>query len=115
MISKLNDENFRIMCARHYDSVDICSFNEDIARVYMVKKMVKKYISSSEINERLVLNHIIILFNVFENFALDILYYIFDKDDYKYINSFLLFLDRLPEDKYVSGIDIIITKKLEKI
>lgn len=111
----LTDENFRILCAKHYDSIDICSFNEDITRIYMVRKMIKRYISSGEINERLILNHLIILFNVFDDFTIKIVYYIFKKEEYKYINAFLLFLNRLPESQFETGVDIYITKKLEQI
>ncbi len=111
----LNDENFKLACAKNYDSIDIYSFNEDISRIYMVRKLIRKFISSGDINEKLVLNHIIILYNGFGEFTLDILYYVFTEDEYKFINSFLIFLNRLPEDRYMYGIDLIISKKLEQI
>jgi len=115
MIVTLNEKNFKIHCARNYDSVDICAFNEDLARIYMVRKLIRKYIATSEINERLVLNHVIILSNVFGNFSNNIFYYIFDASEYKYINSFLLFLRRLPDDKFLFGVDLPLTKKLEQL
>lgn len=112
---QIDETNFKLLCARNYDSVDINSFNEDISRIYRVRKLIRKYISSSEINERLLLNHIIILFNGFGNFTINILYYIFEENEYKYINSFLLFLNRLPDDKFVTGIDLTLTKRLEQL
>jgi hypothetical protein len=111
----LTEENFKLACAKYYDSIDIYSFNEDIARIHMVRKLIRKFISTGDINEKLVLNHIIILYNGFGEFTLNILYFIFTKEEYKYINSFLIFLNRLPDDRFVYGIDITLSKKLEQI
>jgi hypothetical protein len=112
---QINETNFKMLCAKNYDSVDINSFNEDISRIYRVRKLIRKYIENDDINERLLLNHIIILFNGFGDFTINILYYIFDKNEYKYINSFLLFLNRLPDDKFVTGIDLILSTRLGKL
>lgn len=111
----LNEKNYKILCAKNYQSLDIDSFREDLARVNKIKKILYKYAECGTINERLLLNHIIILYNMFGNFATDILYFSIDVELYTILNTFILFLDRLPDDKYMYGFDFEIGKLLEII
>jgi hypothetical protein len=103
------------VCAKYYDSLDVDSFNEDISRMYMLKKLFNRYVSSGELNEKLVLNHIIILFNMFGVNTIEFLYFVLMENQYPILNSFLIYLDRLPEEYYIYGVNVPITQLLEKL
>ena len=68
MHDKLTDDNFLIYCAKHYDNPQCHSteeFIEDLKRIKYIKKLITKYIESDELRERLIMNHLIVLNNVF--------------------------------------------------
>lgn len=101
MISEvLTDENFVIYAAQHYDNPgcsDTQEFYEDIKRFKYVKKLFKRYVDTGDLKERLILNHIIILYNVFGIPATTRL--LFQKLDgyHKYLKPFLVLLNYMPE------------------
>jgi hypothetical protein len=73
MLEILTDENFILYAAKHYDNTQCHSFDEfmdDIKRIKYIKKLVTRYLETGDLKERLILNHIIILHNVFEKTAL---------------------------------------------
>jgi hypothetical protein len=96
----LTDSNYLLYCARHYDNpqcYDIEEFYEDLRRIKYIKKLVTRYIITGELKERLILNHLIILNNVFPPPHLaKILFLKLDKQ-MKYIKPFLLYMGLLPE------------------
>lgn len=96
----LNNDNFLIYCAKHYNSktiVDDKEFLQDINRIKYIKKLLTRYILHKDLKERLILNHIIILNNIFGPFhSVRILYCKFEKE-FKYIKPFLIMLNILPE------------------
>jgi hypothetical protein len=100
------DENFRILCMQHFDSVDLSNFTKELERSLLIKKAIKKYYTSGFINLRLLLNHHIILFNYFGSFGTVILFRVIPKNHCSLLNTILIFLDRLPETLYNSNIQI---------
>lgn len=96
----LNDKNFLIYCASHYDNARYVStedFLEDLNRIKYIKKLITRYIEYGELKERLILNHIIILNNCFgAEVCCKILYFKL-KPQMKYIKPFLVLLNILPE------------------
>ena len=66
---QLNDNNFSLFAAKYYNNpncTDILEFHDDLNRIKYVKRLLKGYAESGELKERLVLNHLITLLNVFE-------------------------------------------------
>jgi len=66
---QLNDNNFSLFAAKYYNNpncTDILEFHDDLNRIKYVKRLLKIYKESGELKERLVLNHLITLYNVFE-------------------------------------------------
>jgi len=64
----LTDKNFLLYCARHYDNPACISteeFIEDIRRIKYIKKLLTRYVETGELKERLILNHLIVLNNIF--------------------------------------------------
>lgn len=96
----LNDANFLIYCAKHYDNPQCHSteeFIEDMKRIKYIKKLLTRYIESGELKERLILNHLIILSNVFPPPHLSRILYLKMKSQFGYIKPFLILLNVLPE------------------
>ena len=125
----LHDGNFLIYAAKHYDRPHILQqeFEDDLRRIKYVKRLLRKYRQSGDCKERLILNHIIILSNVFGvEPTVNMLFFKVDKEDYPVLKTFLLFLNYLPHrltvsfDKYYVKqeditVDIEIAKRLREI
>lgn len=125
----LNNDNYVIYCATHYDS-KFCSstkdFLEDLNRIRYIKKLITRYLKSGDLKERLILNHIIILNNVFgPEVTVRILYFKLHKY-FKQVKPFLILLNILPDKIYNIGeqniintdeieMDTIIIEALRKI
>jgi hypothetical protein len=79
-------------------------FEGDLKRLKYIKRLIKKYKKSDDLKERLILNHIIVLSNVFGTEAcVRMLFFRASKDEYSILKSFLLFLNYMP--KIVKGIN----------
>lgn len=73
-------------------------FESDIRRTKYIKKLIRKYNITNELKERLILNHIILLSNVFgPEPTTRILFFKFDVDDYGILKTFLLYLNMMPD------------------
>jgi hypothetical protein len=109
--SILNNDNFILFCASNYDNYQFRSteeFLEDLNRIKYIKKLITRYIEKGELKERLILNHIIILNNVFGPDVLCKILYLKLKPQMKYIKPFLILLNILPEKIYNVGNEQII-------
>jgi hypothetical protein len=105
MIEDLNDENFMIYAMKCYDSPNciMSEFEEDLKRIKYIKRLIKRYKTTGELKERLILNHIIILSNVFgTRNAVRMLFFKLDEQDYQILKTFLMFLDYMPD--YITGV-----------
>ena len=95
----LNDGNFLIYAAKYYDRPHILQseFEDDLKRIKYVKRLLRKYRQTGEFKERLVLNHIIILSNVFGvEPTVNMLFFKVDQEDYPLLKTILIFLNYLP-------------------
>ena len=98
--NELNKDNFLLFAIRHYISPTSSTqeeFEEDLKRFKYVKRWLKKYHDSGVINNHLLLNHMIVIFNCWGDAALPMLFYKLDKSYWSYLKSFLIFLGRIPE------------------
>ena len=105
MIDNLTDENFMLYAMKCYDSPNciMSEFEEDLKRIKYVKRLIKRYKTTGELKERLILNHIIILSNVFgTRNAVRMLFFKLDEQDYQILKTFLMFLQYMPD--YITGI-----------
>ena len=100
MIDDLNDETFMIYAIKAYDKPNcvMSEFYEDLKRINYVKRLFIKYHKSKEIKERLIINHLIVLYNVFgATAATRILFYKIDQKYYSILKTFLIFLNYMPK------------------
>lgn len=72
-------------------------FEADLKRIRYIKRLLKRYKNTGELKVHLILNHLIILFNVFDDATVPLLFYHLEEELWPAIKSFLVFLNRLPE------------------
>ena len=101
MISeKLNEGNFLVYAMHHYDNPQchsIAEFEEDIKKFLYLKKLLSRYKNNGELRERLILNHIIVLYNIFGDAATRMLFHKIEESCWDALITFLVYLDRMPE------------------
>lgn len=123
MFDDLNENNFLIYAMKCYNTPNciISEFEGDLKRLKYIKRLIKKYKATGDLKERLILNHIIVLSNVFgTEAAVRMLFYKFDKNDYHILKTFLLFLSYMPrivigiKGKNIVSSDITIDLKIAK-
>lgn len=103
MFENLSDENFLLYAIKCYSSPNaiMSEFEEDLNRIQYIKRLITKYRDSGEFKGRLILNHIVVLYNVFGvDGATKILFFKLDERDYEIIKPFLVFLNYMPEVVY---------------
>tara|TARA_R110002050_G_scaffold119066_2_gene236819 strand:+ start:334 stop:705 length:372 start_codon:yes stop_codon:yes gene_type:complete len=117
---ELNKDNFVFFAIRNYDNPTSSTsddFDEDMNRFKYVKRWLKKYHETGNMNTHLLLNHIIIIFNCWHDAAVPMLYYKIDPKYWSSLTSFLVYLQRLPEypETDVHGIipDLEIVRQLQ--
>lgn len=101
---KLTEQNFIMFAMKNYlnpQCLDMSEFYDDIKRIKYIKRLLGRYTSSGQIKERLVLNHIIILYNVFGvQAATKMLFFKIDKKFWPQLKTFLVYLNYMPEVLY---------------
>lgn len=106
MFDNLTDDNLLIYAMKCYNSPNciISEFEDDYKRLKYIKRLIKKYKLTRDLRERLILNHIIVLSNVFGTEAtVRMLFFKIDEEDYPILKPFLIFLNYMPNK--VIGID----------
>jgi len=110
---KLDDDNFVMYAIQHYDNPQcrgLDEFYEDISRVVYLRRLFKKYLVSGVLKERLILNHLITIYNIFGMEASTrILFMKLDKDQYSVLKTFLVYLQYIKVDHSYTewGLDMI--------
>lgn len=97
---ELNESNYMLFAIKFYDnpqSVTKEDFDNDLKRIRYIKRLLKRYKETGELKVHLILNHLIILFNVFNDATVPLLFYNLERDLWPSIKSFIIFLNRLPE------------------
>jgi hypothetical protein len=114
MIDDLNDDNFMIYAVKCYDAPHciVSEFESDIKRTKYLKRLFRRYKITKSLKERLILNHIILLNNVFgPEHTARILFYKIDERDYDILKTFLSYLNIVPEMIYgIRGKNISVTE-----
>lgn len=111
MFDDLNEDNFMMYAVKAYQSPNciMSEFEGDLKRTKYLKRLFRRYKTTKELKERLILNHLVLLYNVFGAEATArILFYRIDEKDYDVLKTFLIYLNLLPTVvRGVKGKDII--------
>ena len=106
MFDDLTEKNFLLYAAKFYDDpncVDVLEFQQDLDRIKYIKRLLKRYQDSGELKERLVLNHLVILYNVFQHEALTRMLALKLNDYLHLLKPFLQYLGYWP--RTIDGVD----------
>jgi hypothetical protein len=123
---QLDETNFMLYAAKHYDNpscFDTLEFYEDLNRFKYLKRLFSRYAESGDLKERLIINHIIIIYNIFGVQAATKMLFFKLKDHHVYLKPFLSLLNFLPEkvigigleNKTINTNDIVSDSIIEKI
>jgi len=111
VFDELNNDNVTIYAVKAYDRPNcvMSEFKDDMKRFNYLKRLFKRYRKLDELRERLVLNHLVVLCNVFgPEVATRLLFYKMAKDDYPALKTYLLFLNCMPDRvRGIKGHDIL--------
>ena len=101
----LTENTFLLYAAKHYNNpscVSLKEFESDLKRFKYIKRLLKRYKKSGVLSERLILNHLILLRNVFQDALIPMLFVKFEEDYWKQIKTFLVFLNYLPDQYQIT-------------
>ncbi len=106
----LNDSNFILFAAKHYDNphcYDMDEFYKDLSTPIHVKKLFTRYHQNGILKDRLLLNHVVSFYNVFSSYAATkILFFKTEKKYYTYLKTVLTYLDRCPTSVIINSKEI---------
>ena len=97
---ELNESNYLLFAIKFYDNPQAVTkddFEEDLRRIRYVKRLLKKYKKEGVLRTYLILNHLTVLFNVFNDATVPLLFFNLERDLWPSLKSFLIFLNRIPE------------------
>ena len=117
---ELTEKNLLRYAAKHYSNPkfsDIDDFHEDLKRFKYIKRLLNRYLESDELSERLILNHLIVIFNMFGiEAALNILDLKLEDKHWPVVKPFLIFLNYIKNDQYTGiTMDPTVVEALRKI
>ena len=119
--NELTNENYLMFALLHYDNpqcVDIKEYFEDVRKLKYIKRLFNRYKEDGVMKERLILNHLISFYNVFDNeAAARLLFFRVGKEYHSLLKTFLVFLNRMPEkiNENLYASDIILDNKVTEI
>lgn len=97
---ELNENNYILFAIKYYDNPQAVAqddFFEDLNRFKYIKKLLRRYIKSGKLKTTLLINHFIIVFNIFNDAALPLLFFKIEKELWPCMKTFLVYLNRIPE------------------
>ena len=97
--TELNKNNFVLFAVKHYNNPKTTTqyeFDEDLNRFKYVKRWLRKYHTSGEVKTHLLLNHIIVIFNCWNDAAIPMFFFKMEPEYWSCLKSFFLYLERIP-------------------
>lgn len=100
IFSELNEENFLLFAIKNYENPQAVTkedFDKDLHHFKYIKRLLKKYKNTGELKTHLLLNHFIILYNIFGEATTPMLFFKIEKELWTSLKTFIIFLNKLPE------------------
>jgi hypothetical protein len=105
LFDELNEENFLLFASKNYKNpqcTNIQEFYDDVYRFKYIKKLLRRYEKNGDLQERLILNHMLILYNVFDiESANKMMFYKINSEHWPALKTFLIYLNFIKENEYV--------------
>ena len=124
MMIKLTNENFLMYAIKNYDNpscTGLKEFDDDLKRLRYIKRLLGRYQATGEIKERLVINHLVVMYNVFGSAAAtNMLFFKTQERFWPELKTFLVFLNYMPDtivvgNRTYKGSDIVIDERIAGI
>ena len=100
IFNELNEDNFLLFAIKNYENPQAVTkedFEKDLNHFKYIKRLLKRYKKSGELKTHLILNHFIILYNIFGEATTPMLFFKIERNLWSSVKSFIIFLNRLPE------------------
>ena len=97
---ELNEDNFLLFAIKHYENPQAVTkddFNKDLNHFKYIKRLLKRYKNTGQLKTHLLLNHFIILYNIFGEATTPMLFFKIERELWPSMKSFIMFLGRFPE------------------
>ena len=107
--TELNEDNYLFFAIQNYNNPQAVTKDDlydDLKRFKYLKRLLKTYVKTGNLKLHLILNHLIIIYNVFGEAATPLLFYKLSSDYWCIIKSFMVYLNRLPECSSLDHIKI---------
>lgn len=120
--TELNEDNFLLFAIKNYENPQAVTkedFDRDLNHFKYIKRLLKRYRNTGQLKTHLLINHFIVLYNLFGEAATPMLFYKIERDLWDTMKTFIIFLNRLPEypKTYIHDIpvDIACLSELQKV
>jgi len=120
----ISENNIELYCMKYYDNpqcIGTEDYRDDMKRFKYLKRLLNHYLTTHELKQRLILNHLIMIYNLFDNEAATrILFYKIDENSWQVLKPFLIYLKRMPKivrsirSKDIRETDIILDQNVVK-
>tara|TARA_B100000965_G_C19552750_1_gene740789 strand:- start:674 stop:1060 length:387 start_codon:yes stop_codon:yes gene_type:complete len=109
--TELNEKNFLIFAIKNYENPHAVTredFDKDLNHFKYIKRLLKRYRNNGDLRSHLLINHFIILYNLFGEAATPMLFFKIEKEYWDVIKTFIIFLNRLPDHphSYIHDLEI---------
>jgi hypothetical protein len=100
IFNELNEDNFLLFAIKNYENPQAVTkedFQKDLNHFKYIKRLLKRYKKTGELKTHLLINHFIVLYNIFGEATTPMLFFKIDRDMWSQVKTFILFLNRLPQ------------------
>jgi|TARA_B100000085_G_C18507421_1_gene498115 hypothetical protein len=100
IFSELNEDNFLLFAIKNYENPQAVTkedFEKDLNYFKYIKRLLKRYRNTGELKSQLILNHFIVLYNIFGDATTPMLFFKIEKELWSVMKTFVVFLNKLPE------------------
>jgi hypothetical protein len=100
IFNELNEDNFLLFAIKYYENPQAVTkedFEKDLNHFKYIKRLLKRYKNTGQLKTHLLLNHFIILYNIFGDATTPMLFYKIEEDLWSTMKTFIVFLGKLPE------------------
>ena len=100
IFNELTEENFLLFAIKNYENPQAVTkedFDKDLNHFKYIKRLLKRYKNTGQLKTHLLLNHFIILYNIFGEACTPMLFHKIEKDLWPSMKTFIMFLGKFPE------------------
>ena len=111
IFNDLTAANFPLFAIKNYENPQAVTkedFDKDLQHFKYIKRLLKRYKNTGELKTHLLLNHFIILYNIFGEATTPMLFFKIEEDLWSIMKTFVVFLNRLPEHPHCYIHDVVI-------